>query len=209
MTQHAGRRTGSISVQLGTASVAVFGNRRSRAVLTFVSSFVLSSALCHAQGAPTAGGGSQAVPLPLSGRAQGGTVTSTQNPIPGATTSVVTLNPAIQIQGPFSGSVVGVARSPFSGKLSLGHAVRRGLDYNLGLWGIVQAVRQARGQQKTARGALLPNITGDLTGAAEKVNLAAFGITQVGNFPLPATVVGPFSLVDLRAKLSQTVFDLT
>src|SRR5262249_43213142 len=81
--------------------------------------------------------------------------------------------------------------------------------YNLGAVGLLQAVRQARGQQKTARGALLPNIFGDLTGATEKVNLAAFGITQVGNFQLPTTVVAPFNLVDLRAKLSQTVFDLT
>src|SRR5215471_18377500 len=177
MTQHAGRSTGSISAQVRTAFVGlpyIFSSRRSRALLTFVSSIVLSSALCHAQGAPTAGGGSQAAPLPLSGRPQGGTVTSTQNPIPGATTSVVTLNPAIQIQGPYNGSVEGVARSPFSSRLSLRDAVQRGLDYNLGAVGIAQAVRQARGQQKTARGALLPNNDAALTGATEKVNLAAF-----------------------------------
>ena len=48
---------------------------------------------------------SQATSLPLSGRPQGnGSVTSTQTAIPGTTTSVNTLNPAIQVQGPYAGS---------------------------------------------------------------------------------------------------------
>src|SRR5262245_8139007 len=58
--------------------------------------------------------GSQANQLPLSGRSgQAGSVTVTQTPTPGTTTSVNTINPAIQTQGPFSGSVWGAARAPF------------------------------------------------------------------------------------------------
>jgi len=51
---------------------------------------------------------------------------------------------------------------PFSGKLSLQDAIRRGLEYNLGAVGLAQAVRQAHGQTRVARSALLPNLTGDL-----------------------------------------------
>src|SRR3954464_4180065 len=61
--------------------------------------------------------------LPLSGRAgQNGPVTATQAPVPGATSSVNTLNTSVQAQGPYSGSLSGVAR-PFSGKLSRNAAV--------------------------------------------------------------------------------------
>src|SRR5262245_22175738 len=71
---------------------------------------------------------SRANQLPLSGRSgQEGAVTVTQNPTPGATTSINTINPTIQTQGPFSGSVRGAARVPFSGRLSLREAVGRGI----------------------------------------------------------------------------------
>src|SRR5262245_19577923 len=64
--------------------------------------------------------GSQANQLPLSGRSgQTGSVTATQTPTPGTTTSVNTINPTVQTQGPYSGSVWGAARVPFSGRLSL------------------------------------------------------------------------------------------
>src|SRR5262249_56099717 len=74
--------------------------------------------------------GSQANQLPLSGRSgQTGSVTATQTPTPGTTTSVNTINPAIQTQGPYTGSVNGAARVPFSGSLSLPQPVQRGLDF--------------------------------------------------------------------------------
>ena len=92
--------------------------------------------------------GAQAVQLPLSGRAgQNGSVNSTETPAPGATTSVNTLNPAVQVQGPFTGSANSVAAMPFSGHLSFGEALQRGLVYNLGAVGLAQAVRQARGAE--------------------------------------------------------------
>src|SRR6516164_7516428 len=71
--------------------------------------------------------GQSGSPLPLSGRPAGnGAVSSTQTAIPGTTTSINTLNPAIQVQGPYAGSANGADKAPFSGKLSLREAIQRG-----------------------------------------------------------------------------------
>src|SRR5260221_12364147 len=72
--------------------------------------------------------GQSGSPLPLSGRPAGnGSVSSTQTAIPGTTTSVNTLNPAIQVQGPYAGSANGVDKAAISGKLSLQEAIQRGI----------------------------------------------------------------------------------
>ncbi len=154
--------------------------------------------------------GSQANPLPLSGRsgASGG-VAATQTAIPGTTTSVNTLNPTIQVSGAYSGSANSTATRPFSGKLSLQEAVERAIEYNLGAVGMMQAVRQVHGQTRVARSALLPNVNGDFSETDESVNLAALGVRfGFPGFSIP-TVVGPFNYMDLRARLTQTVADFT
>lgn len=156
-------------------------------------------------------GGTQANQLSLSGRnGQSGSVSSTESPIPGTTTSVNTINPSVQVQGPYSGSASS-ARIPFSGRLSLREAVGRAIEYNLGAVGLAHAVRQARGQARTARSALLPNLNANLSETVEQLNLQAAGVRV--SVPLPGfsfpTVVGPFNFFDLRASLSQTVVDLT
>jgi outer membrane protein TolC len=171
------------------------------ALLLMVGSFAF------AQGAPP-----QATPLPLSGRtAQGGSVVATQTAVPGATTSVNTVSPTVQVQGPLVGSVPARVDPQVSG-LSLRAAVQRGLDYNLGSVNMGNLVRQARSQQMVARSALLPTVTGDLTTTWQQLNLAAMGFqfdrTAFGDFTFPS-VVGPFGYTDLRARLSQTVLDLT
>ena len=52
--------------------------------------------------------GQSGSPLPLSGRPAGnGSVSSTKTAISGTTTSVNTLNPATQVQGPYAGSAIG------------------------------------------------------------------------------------------------------
>src|SRR5207253_10825434 len=96
---------------------------------------------------PSPSQGSQAAPLPLSGRnPQAGSVTAIQSPVPGTTTSVNTINPSVQIQGPYAGSMPGTSAAPFNGKLSLREAIERGLVYNLGPVGLNEMLRQARGQ---------------------------------------------------------------
>src|SRR5476649_2294226 len=65
-----------------------------------------------------------AAPLPLSGRAGGnGSVTAVEAPIAGTTNSVTTINPSVQVQGPYIGSSTSTANHPFSGKLSLRDAI--------------------------------------------------------------------------------------
>lgn len=152
----------------------------------------------------------QANPVPLSGRsAQGGGVLATESPVPSTTTSVNTLNPTVSVQGAYSGSASSTAVLPFSGKLSLAEAIQRGVRYNLGAVGMVQAVLQAHGQARAARSALLPNISADVADTEETFNLRSIGF----NFSFPGialpVVVGPFNVLDVRARLSQSIADFT
>ena len=173
-------------------------------------SLCIAGGKASAQTGPSQSQGAQATQLPLSGRTtQSGSVTATQSSAPGVASTVNTLNPAVQVQGAYSGSASGVSNTPFSGKLSLRDAIRRGLEYNLGAVGLAQAVRQAHGQTRLARSILLPNLTGDLAETVEQTSLAASGFRfKLPGFTLP-TIVGPFNYIDLRARLSQTVVDLT
>ncbi|MDQ2898476.1 MAG: TolC family protein [Acidobacteriota bacterium] len=176
----------------------------------FCTAFFLASS-AFAQGGPAPGSSTTpAVQLPLSGRnGQGGSVSAAQTPVPGTTSSVNTLNTTVQAQGPYAGSTL--SRVPFSGKLSLREAVRRGLEYNLGAVGLNNAVRQSMGQQRVARSSLLPNLNGALRETVQQTNLRAMGIRVQLPFPGVAfpTIVGPFNYFDLRATLTQTVADMT
>jgi outer membrane protein TolC len=154
----------------------------------------------------------QATQLPLSGRSPGGgSVTATQTAVPGTTNSINTINTTVQVQGPFAGSASSTAKLPFSGRLSLREAVDRAIEFNLGAVGLTESVRQARGQARIARSVLLPNFNASLSETVQQVNLQALGVRF--NVPIagfsPPTIVGPFNYFDVRASLSQTVFDLT
>ena len=153
---------------------------------------------------------SSAVALPASGRNNnGGSVGATEQPVPGTTTSVNTLNPTVQISGPYSGSARSTTAMPFSGKLSLQEALQRGLAYNLGAVGLTHTVRQDSAQVTVARSALLPNLNGSLNENVEQTDLAALGLrVSVPGFRIP-TIVGPFNYFTLQASLSQTVANLT
>src|SRR5580700_6866778 len=156
--------------------------------------------------------GTLANQVPLSGRTgESGAVTATESPIAGTTTSVNTLNPSIQASGPYSGSSLSTSKLPFSGKLSLRDAVARGLEYNLGAVGLTLAMRQAHGQTLVARSALMPNVNGSLSESVQQVNLRADGLrfsSPIPGFGIPS-IVGPFNYFDLRARLTQTVADMT
>ncbi len=155
---------------------------------------------------------SQANQLLLSGRGtQAGSVNAVESPVPGTTTSVNTINPSVQVQGAYTGSIPGTAQMPFSGTLSLREAVQRAIRYNLGAVGMANALQQSRGQAHAARSALLPNLSGNVTDAYQTINLEAMGLnfkTSIPGLSFP-TVVGPFNYTDLRAVLSQRVLDLT
>jgi outer membrane protein TolC len=169
------------------------------------------SVRASAQGSGTqAPPGAQPAPVPLSGRAPAGAVAVTQNPAPGATTGINTLNPTIQISGPYVGSIR-PARRPLAGPLTLPDALTRGLEYNLGGFSLSQTVNQAHGQRTVARSVLLPNIVANLNETRQAVSLAAFGLhfnAPIPGFSLPA-VVPPFNVFDVRGHVSQTVMDIT
>jgi outer membrane protein TolC len=115
------------------------------------------------------------------------------------------------VQGTYTGSANSAEKAPLSGKLSLRDAIQRGMAYNLGAVGLSQAVRESHGQSRVARSALLPNLNSDLSEVVEQVNLKALGVrfqSPVPGLTIPS-VVGPFNYFDLRARLSQTVADLT
>jgi outer membrane protein TolC len=174
----------------------------------------LPLALSAAAQAPSSGQSqrSQATPLPLSGRSgQNSSVTAVEAPIAGTTNSVTTINPSIQIQGPYTGSASSTAKQPFSGKLSLREVIDRGLNYNLGAINQNNTVRQAQGQTQIARSALLPNVSGYLAETLQQINLAAQGVRiriPIPGFSFP-TIVGPFNNIDFRGSVSQSVLDLT
>ena len=149
--------------------------------------------------------------LSLSGRSgQTGSVTAVQSPVPGATTSVNTINTSVQTQGPYSGSA-GAAAPPFSGTLSFKEAIQRGLAFNLGGIGLEEAVLQARGQSRVSRSTLLPNLTSSVSETVQQTNLRALGIrfsSPIPGFRFPS-VVGPYNYFDLRARLTQNIANVT
>jgi outer membrane protein TolC len=88
--------------------------------------------------------------------------------------------------------------------LSLHDAVERGLAHNLRLLLAEQGVRSARGARWEAKSDLLPHLSGRLAATRQKINLEAFGFS---GFPGVPTLVGPFNVVDMRATVTQSVFD--
>lgn len=195
-----------------TPSARQISSASTRILLTLL---VLSSgalAQIGATGSQSQTPSTQPIQLPLSGRSgQSGAVTTTQTPIPGTTTSVNTITPTVQVQGPYAGSIPSTARLPFSGRLSLREAVERAIGFNLGAIGQTQAARQAHGQSQVARSFLLPNLNVNVNETREQINLAATGLSfgsPVPGFSIPS-VVGPFNVFDVRATLSQSVIDLT
>ena len=94
-----------------------------------------------------------------------------------------------------------------AGVLSLRDAIQRGLEYNLRVVGLTQAVGQARGMEQIARSALMPNVTADFSANQQRTNLSAVGLNiDVPGFSLDD--VAKFNVVDLHTRLSQTVVNL-
>lgn len=130
-------------------------------------------------------------------------VSAVQNPVPGATGSVNTVNPGIQVQGAYGASAADA--KPVDGVLKLGlhDAISRGIRANLSGAQYQAALREARGQSAVRKSALLPGISGNLREVVTKTNLRAFGV----RLPGAPTVVGPFNYFDLRVSLAQSLYD--
>src|SRR5262245_20824524 len=115
---------------------------------------------------------------------------------------LVTPGPAVQ--NVFQRGVPSGTATTDSIGLNVVDTINRALEHNLGLLAAEEAAGRARGARWIALADLLPNVSGRLSEARQKVNLAAFG------FPLPAgipPIVGPFNVFDARIYLSQAVLD--
>src|SRR5215510_2924808 len=202
------RRKGRLREMIIQARFAVVNLVR-RASCAWVMMLLATCASAQIGSSSSSSQGATANQLPLSGKTTQGSVTAIQSPVPGTTTSINTVNPTVQVQGPFAGATRSTPGMPFSGTLSLAEAIQRGLKYNLGPVGLSNAVHQAHGQSRVVRSTLLPNLNGTLAETVEQLNLKANGVrisSPVPGFGIPS-IVGPFNFFDMRARLSQTVWD--
>lgn len=108
-------------------------------------------------------------------------------------------------QQTLAGGVPSGERTDAPLSLTLVDAVRRGLANNLGMLLGAQDVRSAEGDRWRRLSAVLPDVSASLDAARQKINLAAFGFSLPG---LPS-LVGPFNVYDARARLSQSILDLS
>jgi len=166
----------------------------------------------HVLAQQTAPSPSPSVPerLPISGSAPAGSVGTSQTSTPGTTSN--TVDASVDISGAFRGSTpVGVAtRDPLL--LDLGEAIRRGVAYNLGVIDANAIALDARAAQRGALAELLPDVTGTITTAVEKVSLATLGLQTAKGLPPGfqfANTLGPFHYFEAGALVSQRVLDLT
>ncbi len=107
-----------------------------------------------------------------------------------------------------SGSVQTGNVTPDTLSLTLLDAIQRGLKYNIGVVGAGEDIRAARAERMKALRDLLPNVTSKLDVTSQQVSLAAFGFSNFPGFTGIPSVIGPFSVYDARAYLTQNVLDL-
>jgi outer membrane protein TolC len=151
--------------------------------------------------------------LPVSGVPEAGTVTTIEATTPdGRAISGNTLNGTVQIQGVFGGSTPAGLATPEPLGLNLNEAIRRGLAYNLGVIGSTNTERGARAAERGTLARLLPDVSGTITAADQKVSLATLGLQSAQNLPPGfqfGRVLGPFHFFDAGVVVSQRVIDLT
>ena len=90
-------------------------------------------------------------------------------------------------------------------RLTIGDAIFRALDTNLGILTARQDERHAEGTRDIALSAFAPNISGRLTDNWQTLNLAVFGFPRPAGVP---PVVGPFNVFDARLSVQQALWDL-
>jgi outer membrane protein TolC len=165
--------------------------------------------LCAQFGPPQAPGEIPRVQqLPRSGLPQNGSVSTMQTPSgTGGSNSVDTVNSSIQVQGAYQGSVSSGTANAQTLPLTLEDAIKRGLQYNLGMVGAGEVARAVRAQRLAAAAQMLPDILGSVRESVQKINLAAQGFrisVPIPGFQFP-TVLGPFNNFDARASLSESL----
>ena len=170
----------------------------------------LASAAAWAQipGAAGAPMSSRPLPLPSSGRENvSGSVSVQQSATSGGPE---TISSSTEIGGSFRGSVPGENVPSGTITLTLGEAIHRGLETNLGALTANYSSRTAAAQRAQQLSYLLPNISVGASETATQINLAAYGFRLSAppgiNFSIPS-VVGPFGFFQAQGNVSATIWD--
>jgi outer membrane protein TolC len=112
-----------------------------------------------------------------------------------------------QTRNPFTGSVPAGQQTGATLDLSISDAIDRALKYNLGIIESGQTERSASAVRLRNLNALLPNLSARLNESLEQTYLKALGF----NLNIPGTrtptVIGPFAVQDVRAYVSQDLFN--
>lgn len=181
--------------------------------LTMVCGMIFHPHVVFGQQPPPSPQPSTPLVLPISGEPQGGAVTTNQATSPdGQTISGNTLNGTVQIQGIFGGSTPAGLATPEPLPLNLNEAIRRALAFNLGVIGATNIERGTRAAERSALARLLPDVSGTIVAADEKVSLATLGLQSAQNLPPGfqfGSVLGPFHFFEAGVLASQRVIDLT
>lgn len=99
--------------------------------------------------------------------------------------------------------------TPGPSALGLEQAIELAIENNLATLLAREREREAEGLRAESRAALLPNVSGTAYQANLTQNLAALGF-QPGTFPgISTTFIGPFNNFDARARLVQSIFNLS
>jgi outer membrane protein TolC len=112
-------------------------------------------------------------------------------------------------QNPVYGSVPEAKPTPGVLSLTFRDAIERALRQNLAGLLSEYNTTQARGEKWQKLSDLLPNVNGNVQEVAQKESLAALGLrgALVPGAPALPPVIGPFSYFDVRASVTQRVFD--
>jgi outer membrane protein TolC len=108
-------------------------------------------------------------------------------------------------QSPFQGSEPESKATPEVLQIDFREAIERGLRQNLGLLLAGDQAQAARGERWTQLSELLPNLAIRGQEVVQTESLTAFGFNgRILHLP---RLIGPFNYLDLRANLSQSIFD--
>ncbi len=159
-----------------------------------------SGGMISAQQAPAP----QALSLPASGRISLGQVSAQQTTLP-AGSSVI--QPSVMVTGNYQGSVPDAAVESGPLRLSMGDAIKRGLQANLGV--ITSDVTSAtvRAQRLQVLSQMLPQITVSATESVMQVNTASYGFNTI-SAAIPA-MIGPFQYVQAQANFNWNALSFT
>lgn len=91
--------------------------------------------------------------------------------------------------------------------LSLSEAFERALQYNLGAIEGRESTRAAHAARLRSLNALLANVSGRVSAAANQINLRAQGFNLTFPGISVPTVVGPFNVTDARVYVTQELFN--